>query len=230
MLQAIWIWTAYLTLSGTLRGGPGVPPMVPDRMHRDAPRMTMTLERPVVVPAATASPATGWALLALTVISVPSALALDRSPGPFTEILVALGFVMVAALDLVVGWGLARLTADSPRLALASMVTRGAYAAWLAMAAIGLLLWPGFDTTDFNDWWQPALALFGVHLIVTGAALLATRVGPRWLAILVGLGGMAYVLDAPPLHGLVSSSALLPFMFGEVLLLGWLLWTGRRRR
>lgn len=146
-----------------------------------------------------------------------------------TQVLIAIGFLVVAVLDAVVGWGLGRLTSDARALALAAAVTRIAYAVVLGAASIGLLVSTSFGVAGFQRWWQAGLLLFGIHLVVTAWAMWRSHTGPWWLWVVVAAGGVAYALDAPPLHGVVPSGMLMPLMFGELLLLGWLLWAGLRR-
>jgi len=74
-----------------------------------------------------------------------------------------------------------------------------------------------------------SLIVFGVHLLYAAAAVrIAT--GARivvWLA--TAAAGVAYLLDALPTGArLVDSSVLVPFMFGELVLLGWLFVISRR--
>jgi len=78
----------------------------------------------------------GVALAVLTVLSLPATAMLDTADRPGTRALAAAGFVAVAALEVVVGWGLYVLLRDrahSP--AYAALVSRGGYAVLLTAAA-----------------------------------------------------------------------------------------------
>lgn len=172
---------------------------------------------------------TGWCLLALTVVSMPSAILLEGDPNRTTQVLIAIGFLVVAALDVVVGLGLGCLTSSARALSWAAALTRIAYAVVLAAAASGLLMSADFGAAGFQRWWHAGLLVFGVHLVVTAWAMGASRLGPWWLWIVLALAGVAYVLDAPELRGVVPSVVLMPLMFGELVLLGWRLWAGHRR-
>jgi len=182
-------------------------------------------------PSTTARPGArtaAWALLALTVLALPASLLTRDDQGRTALTAGGLTFLVVAVLDAVVGWGLWRLTTTgAPRAALATMVTRAIAAAILAGAAVHLVV--RGDAPAFHRIWDVSLIVFGVHLLYAAAAVrIAT--GARivvWLA--TAAAGVAYLLDALPTGArLVDSSVLVPFMFGELVLLGWLFVISRR--
>jgi hypothetical protein len=72
--------------------------------------------------------------------------------------------------------------------------------------------------------------LFGLHLLVLGYLVFKSTYVPSILGVLVAIASLGYLVDS--FGGFLSSSydanvALLAFP-GEVLLMGWLLWRGRR--
>ena len=58
----------------------------------------------------------------------------------------------------------------------------------------------------FNSAWLIGLAAFGVHLIVLGSLIVANRMAPRALGLLLITAGGAYILDTV-LHGLLNDYA-----------------------
>ncbi len=80
----------------------------------------------------------------------------------------------------------------------------------------------------FNDGWDAALAIFGLHLLVLGYLVYKSGYIPRALGILVMIASLGYLIDS--FGGFLSTGynanvALFTFV-GEVLLMGWLLWKG----
>ncbi len=155
--------------------------------------------------AAVAVPADA-ALQPLVGAATPAALADLIAGGAATARVAVLGFLVVVVLDLVVAWGLARfLQRDTPSLATLSGWLRVGYAGMLGAAVIRLgegVRAGGDDPAaafagvqGFAEGWRLALFVFGVHLLVLGAALFRTRGVPRWLAGAVVLSGAAYVAD-----------------------------------
>ena len=166
-------------------------------------------------------------------LSVPATALLDTADRPGTRALVGAGFVAVAALEVVVGWGLyvlLRERAHSP--AYAALVSRGGYAVLLTAAA-GRLLWPGGDgVAGFRADWSLALVVLGVHLLVTAIALWWPRAG-------AGRGGGGHRGGGhgiPARRGAAARGrcptscpapgALLPAVLGELVLLAWLVMVG----
>jgi hypothetical protein len=164
------------------------------------------------------------------------------------------GFVIVALLDVVVAWALYVVLRPVNRsIALLSAWCRVAYAAAFA-AAVGNLLDAVRLVTDgssldafgsrqrdaqvllsvnaFEDGWAVALAIFGLHLLVLGWLLLEADDIPSVLGILVTIASLGYLIDS--FGGFLSRSYdanVAGFTFaGEVLLMAWLLWSGRRLR
>ena len=77
-----------------------------------------------------------------------------------------------------------------------------------------------------------ALFFFGVHLLVLSGAILKAKSIPTWLAVLIALAGFSYIA----LHLLryvapnASTGWLLILAMGELVFMGWLLFTGLRTR
>jgi hypothetical protein len=174
----------------------------------------------------------GTALAALTVLSVPATALLETADRPGARLLVGAAFATVAALEVVVGWGLYVLLRDrahSP--AYAALVSRGGYAVLLTAAA-GRLLWPGGDGVDgFRSDWSLALVVLGVHLLVTSVALWCARRVPGTVVAGTVLAGAASLLAAaggglPLPDVLPGAGALVPAVLGEVVLLSWLAMVG----
>ncbi len=162
------------------------------------------------------------------------------------------GFLIVAILDVVVAWALYVLLRPAGRsIALLSAWFRVVYAAVFA-AALGNLFVAvrllsdadslkafGAGQLDaqammsvnaFNDGWDLALVIFGLHLLVLGYLIFKSGYIPRVLGILVMIASFGYLIDS--FGGLLSTSYninLAQFTFiGEVLLMVWLLWKGVR--
>ena len=134
-------------------------------------------------------------------------------PGAFQLAIATLA--VVALLDVVVGWALFRVFASTDRgLARLAGWSRVAYAAVFAVAISQLLgvadLLEGgagepsaqaraaalAGLADFHAVWQAALALFGVHLVLTGRLAYTSRLVPRPVAVLVALAGLGYLVDS----------------------------------
>jgi hypothetical protein len=220
-----------------------------------APERTVTARRRAAV-------ATGTGLLAMAAVAVPAnavlqplmtaptpeALSPLLADGAGTARVAVLGFVAVVVLDLLVAWGLARfLERDTPALATLSGWLRVGYAAMLGAAVLrlGEGVRAGADDPaaalsgmqGFAEGWRLSLLVFGVHLVVTGAALLRTAGVPRWLAVAVGLSGVAYVADtvvrtllADPAGAGTAWTVVVAVVatVGELGLAVWLLVRGRR--
>jgi Domain of unknown function (DUF4386) len=160
------------------------------------------------------------------------------------------GFLVVAALDVVVAWALYEFLRPVDRsIALLAAWLRVAYAAVFAAAignlAVAVRLLTDADSLDalgpqqqraqamasinqFQDTWDVALVVFGLHLLVLGYLALRSRHVPGLLGILVMVAGLGYLVDS--FGGLLSTSydaEVAGFTFaGEVLLMGWLLFLG----
>lgn len=137
-------------------------------------------------------------------------------------------FSAVAALDVIVALALyAFFSPAHRRLALAVSLCRAAYAAAFAVA-IGLLFAGG--TAAFHTVWQAALLVFGAHLALLALLIRRTGGAPAWLAVLVAVAALGYLVDST-VHLLAGGAAFelsTVTFIGEVALLGWLLIRGGR--
>lgn len=126
---------------------------------------------------------------------------------------------VVAVLDVLVGVALLRLFGAAARFSSAARVI---YAAVLALAVVQLTQGtdPAARAAAFHQLFDPALGLFGVHLLLLAFVFARPQ---RWLAALVGLTGAGYFIDAlAPFVGLHTKVATVTF-FGELVLMGWLI-------
>lgn len=81
----------------------------------------------------------------------------------------------------------------------------------------------------FQDGWDVALLVFGVHLALVGYLIVKATYIPTWIGLLVALAGAGYLVDGVGrlmISGYDLSVAAVTFI-GEVVLLIWLLWQGR---
>ncbi|HXA61879.1 MAG TPA: DUF4386 domain-containing protein [Streptosporangiaceae bacterium] len=162
------------------------------------------------------------------------------------------GFLVVAVLDVLVAWALYELLAPvNKSLALLAAWLRVMYAAVFAAVLSNLLVAVrlltdatvrgAFDPRQadaqavasvhaFKDGWDTALVIFGLHLLVLGYLVLRSGYVPRTLGVLLMIASTGYVVDG--LGRLLSRdyhANVAGFTFvGEVLLMVWLLWKGRR--
>ncbi len=158
-----------------------------------------------------------------------------------------LAWMVVAALDIVVAWGLYRsFSAGAEGLARLSGWFRLAYATLLAamvphiLEALRLVeastdpsLGPAIIAAlnRFHGGFELVLMLFALHLLLLGAAMICNARAPRWIAVLILLAGAGYLTDAVG-HVMVPGYSLtlaLYVFIGEVILAIWLVWTALRR-
>ena len=84
--------------------------------------------------------------------------------------------------------------------------------------------------TAFQKGWTVMLALFGLHLLIVAWLVVRSSYIPFWLGVLVAIAGLGYIVDGAGtvlLSGYGGGIASFTFV-GEVLLMVWLLWRGRR--
>ena len=162
------------------------------------------------------------------------------SGGLFRAAIAAL--LVVAILDVVVGWGLYRLLRPTHEgLALLVGWLRVAYAAVFAAALVNLFdvaqLVDGTSSAapiqdqvaasiaSFNNGWDLGLVIFGLHLVGLGGLLIRSVAFPSALGALVILAGAGYLVDSLGAI-LVPGYSLTVSVFtfaGEALLIVWLL-------
>lgn len=159
-------------------------------------------------------------------------------------------WLVVIALDVVVAWALyVLLRPVNEPLAVLVAWLRLVYTAIFAIAVANL-----FDVAQvlggqraalgseqlqaqvissiasFENGWDIALAIFGLHLLGLGALLFGPTVFSKVLGALVIVAGAGYLIDSLGeilVPGYAVSLAVFTFV-GEVLLIGWLLWVAIR--
>ena len=211
----------------------------PARRARSAARPARSAGRPAAAarPASTVRPAAAdrraallaiASLVAVTVLSIPATALLDTADATATRVVVGVGFIVVAALEVVVGWGLYGVLHERAHsCAYAALVSRAGYAVLLAAAA-GRLLWPGGDgVAGFRADWSLALLVLGVHLLVTTVALWHSHEVPGAVVAGTAVAGTAALLGEVvgpwPLPDVVPGAGpLLPGVLGGLVLLAWL--------
>ncbi len=158
--------------------------------------------------------------------------------------------VIVAILDVIVGWALYVFLAPVNRsLSLLAAWCRVVYAGILAVALFScsnvLRLLSGADYTksieasqlhaevmlslkSFDDGWVIGLVLFGIHLALAGYLILKSDYVPKFVGALLVIAGLAYVIDS--LGKILSANYALDLAnvvgWGEVALMFWLLLRG----
>lgn len=192
---------------------------------------------------------TGLALLTMTVLAPWAALAATGSDSSAATLrLAGTVLLVVAALDVVVAWGLWQLLAPAARrLAALTAAVRIGYAAAFTVAIVRLFSGTTEGARQFDEGWHAGLALFGVHLLLLGTLLWVATTGrtttgrgatalsstrpwlPRTVAVLVLFAGVGYLADR--LAALVGSDLSIGQVtfVGELVLMGWLLAIGLRR-
>lgn len=159
-----------------------------------------------------------------------------------TFVWVVYAFLAIALLDLAAAWGLHVVFRDSDvRLSLISAILRAVYGVALAVLALLYLQpAPGLaivsadpalqSISKFMDGWRISLGVFGLHLIVLGVIGFKALNFHSFLAALVVLAGVGYVVDAvgPALVNDYALNAAAYVFFGELLLMIWLFYRAWR--
>jgi hypothetical protein len=135
------------------------------------------------------------------------------------------GYLIAFALDVPVAVLFAVLLEPAGRrVAIVAAALRVVYA---AIATAGLVMY----AARFEEAFQLALVLFGVHLVLLGWLMTRTAAIPRLVAILVVLAGLSYLANsltlflAPALHARIATALVVPAM-GELVLAVWLVIRG----
>jgi len=146
-----------------------------------------------------------------------------------------LAFMITVVFDVVVAWALYELY-PSHQLSSLSALFRMMHAAIMGVAVFALP--PALSMTNaegilgqvesFNTIWLIGLFFFGVHLILLGKIIK----GPKWIAIMLVLAGIMYMLDTTahfilPAYDdyakIFLALVALPSILGEMSLAIWLL-------
>ncbi len=228
--------------------------LTPDHRHRTAPPTGVTA-KPSTPRTETGRAAlvAGFGLLAMAIVAglanfgAVEAILLEGDAAATGQNLAesrtvfalgVVGFGLVVILDVIVAWALnVFFRPDNPKISAVAASTRIVYGGFLAVAAVQLAGALNADADadvlqsieTFQDTWNVGLILFGVHLILIAWLSWKTVRVPNWLAVLVAITGIGYVIDSV---GTLASDAysadITTFTFiGEVVLLFWLLIKGR---
>ena len=151
----------------------------------------------------------------------------------------AFGFFMVALIDVLLGFSLGAFFGNvDRRVANASAALRVVYGLVLAVAAFSLVgaqsagggPTAALDGIDrFNSIWDPALIVFGLHLVLIAWLSFKGSV-PHWIASLVSIAGLGYIVDGigtVVLNSWPFDVSTITFV-GELILAIWLLARGGR--
>jgi hypothetical protein len=86
------------------------------------------------------------------------------------------------------------------------------------------------NINSFNNVWDAALILFGVHLLLVGYLLYRAAYAPKFLGVLLVISGIGYMVDSfgSLLISNYSANIANVTFIGEVILIFWLLIRGRR--
>jgi len=171
----------------------------------------------------------GLALLLMAALAVPAAAGLDAATG-VGVVDAAVAFLLIAGLDVVAGCALYRmLCRHAPAPAHAVVVSRVGYALLLAWASVLLLVHGSTGVPDFRVDQGLALAVLGLHLLITSVALRRSRLAPAPVVAATALAGAAAVLGSSlaPLPDVAWRGAPALLALGETVLVLWLLWAGR---
>jgi hypothetical protein len=114
---------------------------------------------------------------------------------------------------------------------LAQILGAGGYAATLDSS--GLETQVTVLLNAFRDGWDMGYVFFGLHLAFLGWILFKSGVIPKWLGILVLVGGISYLVDYISkilFVGFYPNISLI-FGWGELIFMVWLLfWGGKERK
>lgn len=149
--------------------------------------------------------------------------------------------LLAALLDIVVAAALLRILEPADRmLAVTAACFRIAYTAVFVVAIGQLASVPGLladpqlamNAIDgYYSTWRIGLSLFAAHLLLVGYVAFRSRFVPRWIAALIVVAGLGYLVDGVGtilIAGYVPTISTVTFV-GEVVLIGWLLWAAVRQ-
>ena len=135
-----------------------------------------------------------------------------------------IGIFSIIILDIVVAFGLYIFLKPANRtLAILMASLRIIYAGIFLFALIQI-----GNLDNFYFIWDRGLALFGFHLLVLGILLLKAKYVPKYLAYLVLLSSIGYIIDRMgKFIGYKTEITIFTF-FGEIILGFWLVIKGRK--
>jgi hypothetical protein len=113
---------------------------------------------------------------------------------------------------------------------LAQLLGAEGYAA--ALDSVGLETQVALLLNAFRDVWDLGYVFFGLHLVFLGWVLFESGVIPKWLGILVLIGGISYLIDYTSKILFVDfyPNISLIFGWGELVFMLWLLIRGGKER
>jgi len=162
-------------------------------------------------------------------------------------------YLMLTGFDLVAAWALyVFLKPLKNPLNLLAAWSRFAYTIFLGLALVnyyglvqllgqtdlvsrldpaGLQAQVMLSLNAFRNVWDVGYVFFGLHLLLLGIVLFQSRSIPKWLGILVLLGGASYLIDYGGKIILVNFKpfASLIFGFDEAIFMVWLLFWGGKQ-
>ncbi|GAA0932867.1 DUF4386 domain-containing protein [Virgisporangium aurantiacum] len=162
---------------------------------------------------------TGVLYLALALLGMCSPMFLESTVVPGDAALAVTFYVLLRGTDRAVA-----LAAQLPRLFEAYRLLTGAESGVDDRAFA--------DLEAFRTGFSLALVFFGVHLALLGYLLHRSGLVPRVLGALVGVSGVAYLIDSfgslltTGYGGALAGGLILLMLVGELGLVGWLLVRG----
>lgn len=141
-----------------------------------------------------------------------------------------LAFLVIFVIDVVVSWSLYVLfepisgsqsqLAAWFRIVYSLLLAVGIGFLYLAMqlsvSAVENQELVGLMIAGFEISWMIGLASFGLHLIVIGRLIVASKFAPSWLGILLSIAGVAYIADTALLISLTDYAAVESLMMALV--------------
>ena len=166
----------------------------------------------------------------------PTATAAQIQTYPGQYIAGILLWILILLTDITVSYGFYRYLATIRRTpALVSGLLRLVYSGFLA---IGIVYMMRSDIQSFMNLWSVGLVIFGLHLIITGAVLLAGGVMEKVFGVLLVVSGFSYTL----VHGIenfipqaytfaltIEQIMSIPMAAAELLFALWLIAFGGRK-
>jgi hypothetical protein len=163
-------------------------------------------------------------------------------------------YLIVIILDLIVAWAFyVFLKPLNDSLSLLAAWSRLVYTTIFGIALVNYYsvvqllsnadYLSAFETTDlhaqvrlslkaFRDGWDVGFVFFGLHLAFLGYVLFKSSSIPKWLGILVFIGGVSYLIDYCGQILLVNFNPIASMIFGwgEAIFMLWLIFRGGKQK
>jgi hypothetical protein len=170
------------------------------------------------------------AITAMLAMSIPEQLSLR-----------IICWTLIVLLDILVAWGLYYIFQEVHKeISSLAAILRLIYAGILAMATTFLIVAKTSPAGDlqtvlldsFEKVWSWGLVIFGLHLILIGWLAIKDAKVPKWLGIVIIIGGFGYLLvhlsplflvDASKIVSILEMVFMAPMIVGELGLAIWLL-------